>query len=217
MGSLTIMNVLHVVIRPTPGQERERSSRERVTSQKEAAREALHAAAELQGLRFSSLPRDEHGAPLAIAGQYWSITHTRDFVAGAAAPWPVGVDLERVRKASAGVRDEAASSSELELVAKRFEESGDEAFTRIWSAKEAFLKLTGEGLTGLSSCLVAPNTQLESRPGIWIRSGNNEHFVHQERRGAHFVSLACGPVNQVHWTWQAGHASPPRLTQQGDR
>jgi len=211
------LNVLHVVIRPTPGQERERSSLERVASQKAAAREALHAAAALQGLHFAALPSDEHGVPLSVDGLYWSITHTRDFVAGAAAPWPVGVDVERVRKASDGVRDEAASAGELDLVGERFRENPDEAFTRIWSAKEAFLKLTGEGLAGLSSCLVAPTTSLERRPGIWIRNGHTEHFVHQERWGEHFVSLACEPVNQVTWNWQTSTVALPQLAHRGDR
>lgn len=150
-------------------------------------------------------------------GNYWSITHTRDFVAGAAAPWPVGVDVERVRRASPEVRDEAASAGELELISALFDETDDEAFTRIWSAKEAFLKLTGEGLTGLSKCMVAPATSIERRPGVWIRSGQLEQFVHQERRGAHYVSLACGPINQVSWDWQTSHAALPQHAQKGNR
>lgn len=205
------MNVLHVVIRPTPGQGRERASIDRVASQKLAAREALHAAAALQGLAFLNLPRDQHGAPLAVDGNHWSITHTRDFVAGAAAPWPLGVDVERVRRASPEVREEAASRAEFDLVSGRFEETEDEAFTRIWSAKEAFLKLTGEGLLGLSQCMVAPATSIESRPGVWIRRGQDEHFIHQERRGAHYVSLACAPVNKVHWNWQMEPVQAPKV------
>jgi len=196
------MNLLHVIIRPTPGQGRDKPSAERVANQKHAAREAVVAAAALQGLALAELPRDEHGAPLPEEGAHWSITHTRDYVAGAAAPWPVGVDIERVRRASDEVRDEAASGAELALIAKRFGETADEAFTRIWSAKEAFLKLTGEGLTGLSRCLVAPNTAIEGRTGVWIRSGDREHFVHQVREGAHYVSLACEQIDLVEWTWQ---------------
>jgi len=211
------MNVLHVVIRPTPGQERDRASLDRVTSQKAAAREALHAAAALQGLKFHDLPRDEHGAPLAVNGNHWSITHTRDYVAGAAAPWPVGVDVERVRRASNEVRDEAASSGELEMVSAIFDETQDEAFTRIWSAKEAFLKLTGEGLAGLSKCMIAPATSIERRPGVWVRAGQTEHFVHQDRRGAHYASLACEPINQVHWDWQTDRAALPQHAAKGNR
>jgi 4'-phosphopantetheinyl transferase len=195
---------LHVVIRDTPGQDLSTPSADRVAHQKRAAREALMAAAVLHGYELIELPRDEHGAPLPENGHYWSITHTRDLVAGATAPWPVGVDVERVRRVSDDVRDEAASNAELMLVAARFEETLEEAFTRIWSAKEAFLKLTGEGLGGLSRCLVAPNTAIEGRPGVWIRSGDREHFVHQERRGAHYVSLACESINYVHWEWQTG-------------
>lgn len=202
------MNLLHVVIRTTPGQDPKVPSAERVARQKRSAREAVHAAAKLQGLVLEGLPRDAHGAPQPSGGNHWSITHTRDFVAGAAAPWPVGVDVERVRRVSDEVRDEAASGAELAMVARRFEETPEEAFTRIWSAKEAFLKLTGEGLGGLSRCLVAPNTAIEGRPGVWIRSGDREHFVHQERRGAHFASLACEPIDHVRWVWDVAAALP---------
>jgi phosphopantetheinyl transferase len=94
------------------------------------------------------------------------------------------------------------------MVAKRFTETLEEVFTRIWSAKEAFLKLTGEGLTGLSRCLVAPNTAIEGRPGVWVRSGDREHFVHQERRGAHIVSLACEQIDLVEWSWELESPDP---------
>ena len=176
------MNVLHAVIRPTPGQGLREHPRTRVDHQKRAAREALALAAERQGLSFGALPRDEHGAPRVVDGKHWSISHTRDFVGGAAAPWPVGIDIERIRQASPEVVDAAASEAELDVVQRLYGESRDEAFTRIWSAKEALLKLTGEGLCGLSKATLSPLADREERPGLWLRHGQDEHFVHQERR-----------------------------------
>ncbi len=174
-------------------------------------------AAQRQGLCFGALPRDEHGAPRAVNGNHWSITHTSDFVGGAAAPWPLGIDIERIRQASAEVVEAAASEAELDVVRRLFGESHEEAFTRIWSAKEALLKLTGEGLCGLSKATLSPLADREERPGLWLRHGQDEHFVHQERRGVHFASLACGPISHVSWDWEHAAETVPHLLKSGNR
>jgi|FLOH01.1.fsa_nt_gi phosphopantetheinyl transferase len=205
------MNVLHAVIRPTPGQDREHSSRERVLHQKVAAREALHEAASRQGIHFPSLDRDEHGAPLPVRGRYWSITHTAEYVAGAAAVWPLGIDIERLRTPSAEVIAEAASPGEIDMVRKLFEVCEVEAFTRIWSAKEALLKLSGEGLAGLSKCTIGSTNLTDTRPGLWIRHDRMEHFVHQMLRDDHIASVTCDQVQQVQWDWH-GHLVGARGT-----
>lgn len=211
------MNVLHAVIRPTPGQGFREPARKRVDSQKRAAREALGLAAERQGLTFGALPRDEHGAPQAVNGHHWSITHTSDYVGGAAAPWPLGIDIERVREASPEVVAEAASEAELEVVRRLFGETEPEAFSRLWSAKEALLKLTGEGLCGLSKVTLSPSSDLERRPGLWLRHGQGEQFVHQLRHGEHFASVACGPISHVHWDWKHAAETVPHLLKSGNR
>lgn len=198
------MNVLHAVIRPTPGQSPEHPSRDRVRHQKVAAREALGEAATRQGIRFASLDRDEHGAPLPVGGHHWSITHTSAYVAGAASVWPLGIDIERLRTPSTDVIAAAASEGEISMVRERFDVCEVEAFTRIWSAKEALLKLTGEGLAGLSKCTIGHTNMTDSRPGLWIRHEREQHFVHQMYRDDHIASVTCGQVQQVQWDWQ-GH------------
>ncbi|MFT4709398.1 MAG: 4'-phosphopantetheinyl transferase [Planctomycetota bacterium] len=198
------MNVLHAVIRPTPGQDPANSSRDRVRHQKSSAREALGEAATRQGITFKSLDRDEHGAPLPTDGQYWSITHTAEYVAGVAAAWPLGIDIERMRTPSAEVIAEAASEGEIAMVRQRFAICEVEAFTRIWSAKEALLKLTGEGLCGLSKCTIGSTSMTDSRPGLWVRYERQEHFVHQMQRDEHIASVTCPQVQQVQWDWH-GH------------
>ncbi|MDF1799257.1 MAG: 4'-phosphopantetheinyl transferase superfamily protein [Planctomycetota bacterium] len=203
------MNVLHVVIRPTPGQGFREPARKRVDAQKRAAREALSLAAERQGLSVGTMPRNEHGAPQPVDGHFWSITHTSEYAGGAAAPWPLGIDIEGVREPSPEVIAEAASEAELEVVMRIFGESEAEAFSRLWSAKEALLKLTGEGLCGLSKVSLSPSSDLEHRPGLWLHHGQGEHFVHQLRHGAHFASVTCGPISHVHWDWQHAAEGAP--------
>jgi len=211
------MNVLHAVIRPTPGQDRRVPPRTRVDHQKRAAREVLAMAAELQGLSFGALPRDEHGAPRAVDGNHWSITHTSDYVGGVAAPWPLGIDIERVRRPRAEVVEAAASEAELDVVGRLYDETQEEAFTRIWSAKEALLKLTGEGLCGLSKATLSPLADREFRPGLWLRHNDADHFIHQERSGDHYASVACAPISHVSWDWEHAAETLPQLLKSGDR
>ena len=90
------------------------------------------------------------GAPgLAVS---WA--HAGSLVAlgiGAAAEGPAGVDAERFGRARAAVAARYFHPEETAWLAAQPEERRDEAFTRLWTLKEAFTKALGEGLSlGLS-------------------------------------------------------------------
>lgn len=90
------------------------------------------------------------GAPgLAVS---WA--HSGSLVAlgiGAAAEGPVGVDVERSGRARAEVAARFFHPEETAWLAAQPEGRRDEAFTRLWTLKEAFTKALGEGISlGLS-------------------------------------------------------------------
>ncbi|MEX0780624.1 MAG: 4'-phosphopantetheinyl transferase superfamily protein [Balneolales bacterium] len=70
-----------------------------------------------------------------------SVTHTRQFICcGLYLHGEIGIDMEsRERKAATGLRKRITHQNELSLVA-------DVETIRIWTIKEAVLKLTGTGL-----------------------------------------------------------------------
>ena len=77
---------------------------------------------------------------------HFSISHSGDYWACAIAPKEVGLDLQ-----------EENATARAEKLAKRFFHPHEQAylksvdyrdFTRIWAAKESYLKYTGEGITG---------------------------------------------------------------------
>ena len=82
------------------------------------------------------------GKPLFLTGGLWfSISHSGGICAAAVSDCPVGVDVERVRP------DYRPSLVERSLTpGERQRYDGD--FTRLWTRKEAVVKLTGEGITG---------------------------------------------------------------------
>ena len=84
-----------------------------------------------------------------IAGLHFNISHSGSEVAIAFSASPVGFDMEVVDRkrdclAIAGRFFTAKESREVEMAG----DSANELFVRLWTAKEAMLKLSGEGLVG---------------------------------------------------------------------
>ena len=88
-----------------------------------------------------------HGKPMLVGHPdiHFSLSHCRQAVACAVSDKPVGVDVETIGRYKDGVVRYTMNERELEAIAA--DERPDVAFTRLWTMKEARLKLTGEGIT----------------------------------------------------------------------
>ena len=136
------------MIRAVPPANRGRSGRERQRALQALAREAVRRSAERAGLELKTLDQEENGAPRPCGGVCWSLSHKPEWVAGVAAPAPVGIDLEAVRPLAAGMYAKTARPEEWDRLGGRT----PTAFFRLWTAKEAVLKAVGIGLRGLGRC-----------------------------------------------------------------
>ncbi len=107
---------------------------------------------------FSFLP---NGKPL-LAETPWlhfNLSHSRNAVACALATSPVGVDIESLRHASPALVARTMSPEEAQQILSS--PCPDEEFTRLWTRKEASLKLTGQGLrANLPAALATPPSTL---------------------------------------------------------
>ncbi len=113
------------------------------------------------------------GKPVA-EGCFFSVSHSGALVVCAAGRQPVGVDAEELRPFDAALAERYFTAAERELLAAA--EDKNTCFWRIWTGKEALVKLTGEGLAGLKradTCALPPEVSLS-----W------------ERVGAHIVATA---------------------------
>jgi 4'-phosphopantetheinyl transferase len=103
---------------------------------------------ELYGLTENPLfDYGEHGKPV-IAGHpeiHFNLSHCREAVACAIGDRPVGIDVESVQRYRESLARYTMNDEELRLIAEA--ERPDVAFIRLWTMKEARLKLTGEGIT----------------------------------------------------------------------
>ena len=89
----------------------------------------------------------EHGKP-AIVGHpdiHFNVSHCREAVVCAVSDRPVGIDVESIREFKDSLVRYTMNDLELQRISQA--ERPEVAFIRLWTMKEAKLKLTGEGIT----------------------------------------------------------------------
>ena len=91
--------------------------------------------------------RSEHGKP-SVAGSSvaFNLSHCKRAIACAVCEnGDVGIDVECLGRYKPQLAEYCMSDEELRQIGEA--EDSDEAFTLLWTKKEALLKLTGEGIT----------------------------------------------------------------------
>ncbi len=140
--------------------------------------------------------KGEHGKPYFKGGPEFSISHSRGLIACAVYSVPVGLDLERVREFSPGLRGKICTAGELGLT------GGDNSLlTQLWTCKESHMKLTGRGFS--QGLLETEFSSLGECPEL---SGDREccfYSMHITHAGQEFWLTLCSrrPIDfQIRWT-----------------
>ena len=111
---------------------------------------------------------NEHGAPRLEQGPCFSISHCKHAVAVAISEKPVGIDIEHIRTAKPELVARTMNEQEQNVIWSA--PSPDVAFTRLWTQKEAVLKMQGTGILsidGMKNTLVAiENIDLQTKVNI---------------------------------------------------
>ena len=108
------------------------------------------AACEMLNISNSDIIIDtnEYGKPFLknYPNFYFNVSHTRNAVVVCVAAYPIGVDIERVKKAKPDIAKRFFTTDEQQYV---FEKNDliDERFFEIWTKKEAYIKCLGKGLS----------------------------------------------------------------------
>jgi 4'-phosphopantetheinyl transferase len=143
------LNTIFPVLLAVPDHAKSLKGREKVMFLSRHARKALTLSAEYKGLAIFSFPKDGNGVPFPFQGHFWSVTHKPLYVGGIVAPEKIGIDIEKIRTCSDGLFEKTAHDSEWNL---SDHPRSCELFFRFWTAKEAVLKATGVGISGLLKC-----------------------------------------------------------------
>ena len=73
---------------------------------------------------------------------YFSLSHSGNYAAAAVSDFPVGIDIETVGEIKDSVIKRVCSNEERAYINKTSRDS----FYKIWTYKEAYLKMTGDGI-----------------------------------------------------------------------
>lgn len=114
----------------------------------------------------------EHGKP-AIMGHpeiCFNLSHCKEAVACVISDTPVGVDVESVRSYKDGLAHYTMNDEELQVI--QAAPNPDVAFIRLWTMKEAALKLIG---TGISDDL---KTVLQLNPHLHFTTHETSTYVY---------------------------------------
>lgn len=102
--------------------------------------------AEMTGLHGFTFNYNEHGKP-SIAGHpeiHFNISHCQSAIAVAVSDKPIGIDIESYRDADASLIRHVMNPAEAALIEADADPRA--AFIRLWTQKEAVLKLRGTGI-----------------------------------------------------------------------
>ena len=91
---------------------------------------------------------NEYGAPRLEHGLCFSISHCKHAIAVAISEKPIGIDIEHIRAAKPELVERTMNEQEQNEIWAAA--SPDIAFTRLWTQKEAVLKMQGTGILSIN-------------------------------------------------------------------
>lgn len=138
--------------------------------------------------------KDSRGKPLPRDGWYVSKTHCRDCLAVAIARDPLGVDVEPIRLARVAGWHRVINESENALLG----EVNALTFTRLWTAKEAALKISGQGIADLSKCRLTGSVEPDC---LHLTHGQLSRRAQQHITEHHVISVCSSGSQEVSWQW----------------
>ena len=99
----------------------------------------------LHGVLEDSVVYGENGKP-KIPGICFNLSHSGDMVICTVSEKPVGCDVERVKEINLKIADRFFTKKEVEYLRSFEENNRADAFFRLWTMKESYMKMTGEGI-----------------------------------------------------------------------
>ncbi len=77
-------------------------------------------------------------------GIFFNVSHSGNYVIGVAADTPIGCDIEKTETAPLEIAHRYFNASEIKYIMSA--KSKDLAFRQMWTLKESYMKMTGEGM-----------------------------------------------------------------------
>ena len=109
-----------------------------------------------RALLFPQICKNEHGKPFFLDEclPNFNISHTKDMIGLVLSSEVIGIDLEVLRNTKEDLWERFLSENEVNAL--KGAENKEVLFTRFWTIREAVLKASGEGLSGLHFVKIFP-------------------------------------------------------------
>jgi len=119
------------------------------------------------------IKRGEKGKPYIDLPVYFNLSHTGDFTIVMVGEAPCGIDIQILDKRDfLKISNRFFNDNEKEYVKKY----GKEGFFRVWTHREAYSKLTGEGLFSDIPDLVSNEVELKQNI-VFSGNGSNDIYL----------------------------------------
>lgn len=96
------------------------------------------------GLSERDLKYSENGKPVADK-LFFNVSHAGDYVVGVLSDCEVGCDIEKIVSAPLEIAEHYFNGTECEYI--KSVEDKDRAFFTLWTLKESYMKMTGQGMS----------------------------------------------------------------------
>ncbi len=128
-----------------------------------------------KGISGKEITFGVHGKP-ETDGICFNLSHSHDMVVCATSDMPVGCDIERVKEASFKLVERFFSVNERKYLESFTQKERNREFFRLWTMKESYMKMTGEGM---SLALDEFEIQIESQVSVY-RAGAGQNCFFKE-------------------------------------
>ncbi len=133
--------------------------------------------------QLSTFNYEKNGKPYVENGPYFSISHCKTAIAVAIDDRPIGIDIESIRHADDELIARTMNEEEKSQITNHKSQiESARAFTRLWTQKEAIVKLEGTGIESFE--------QLRS-----IRTQNTEYRIQTFENENYIYSIAYGKLH----------------------
>ena len=105
----------------------------------------LHHILQSHGMRSQEVQIGKYGKP-EVEGINFTLSHSKEMAVCAVSESPVGCDIEKITTAPEKVADRFFRESEIRHLKETPVEERDKEFFRLWTMKESYIKMTGEGM-----------------------------------------------------------------------
>ncbi|MBR2450754.1 MAG: 4'-phosphopantetheinyl transferase superfamily protein [Paludibacteraceae bacterium] len=116
-------------------------------------------ASERRPLNTPTFLYNEHGAPYLEDGPCFSISHCKQGIAVVVSDRPVGIDIEGLRKVDEGLVRKTMNIVEQAQIAAAA--NSEQEFIRLWTRKEAYVKMLGTGIISDMHTILQDATAVE--------------------------------------------------------